>query len=333
MRAVLPSTTALRTFVAAARHLSFTGAADELFLTQSAVSKQIRTLEEGLNVKLFIRVNRGLVLTQLGRSYLDEVTPLLAQLTMASSKLLTQSTAPSTLTLRVLAILGDRWLLPRISAFAQLYPEIDVQFTTFLEHVRSDQNEPDGAFLFGEGTWPGWVSDYLFGRKMVLLASPSLLDRRPLRDLNDILAFPLLKHFEAPQMWSEFFAEHEMAVLQPPQFNRYELYSTVLKATVAGMGLSLVPKVYAQEELMRGELVNPLQLGCYSRYGYYFALPEHKQSDPALAQFRSWLVQEAEDTQTYLQGWHSSTLPKSVILGSDELPNLQPAARLPATLV
>ena len=95
MRNVIPSTTALRTFVAAARHLTFTGAADELFLTQSAVSKQIRTLEESLAVTLFVRVNRGLVLTQLGRIYLDEVSPLLAQLAVASGRLSTLSTAPA----------------------------------------------------------------------------------------------------------------------------------------------------------------------------------------------------------------------------------------------
>lgn len=302
MRNVIPSTTALRTFVAAARHLTFTGAADELFLTQSAVSKQIRTLEESLGVTLFVRVNRGLVLTQLGRIYLDEVSPLLTQLAIASGKLSTLSTAPSSLTLRISAILGDRWLLPRFPRFAQSHADVDVQFTSLLSRDRTQETEPDGAFMYGEGVWPGCISDYLFGRRMVLVASPSLLDRIPLTSLDAITQCPLLKHFEVPYAWDEFCSEHGLALPQQIHFIRYEFYSTMLKAAIAGMGMALVPIVYAQEELQRGELVNPLQLGCTSKYGYYFVLPERRQNDPALAVFRSWLLQEAQETRTALAG-------------------------------
>lgn len=302
MRNVIPSTTALRTFVAAARHLTFTGAADELFLTQSAVSKQIRTLEESLGVTLFVRVNRGLVLTQLGRVYLDEVGPLLTQLAVASGKLSTLSMAPSSVTLRILAILGDRWLLPRFSSFAQSHPDVDVQFTSLLSRDRAQETEPDGAFMFGEGAWPGCISDYLFGRRMVLVASPSLLERAPLYSLDEITRFPLFKHFEVPYSWDEFCGEHGLALPQQTHFIRYEFYSTMLKAAVAGMGMALIPTVYAQEELQRGELVNPLQLGFTSKYGYYFVLPERRQNDPALAVFRSWLLQEAQETRRALVG-------------------------------
>lgn len=302
MRNVIPSTTALRTFVAAARHLTFTGAADELFLTQSAVSKQIRTLEESLGVTLFVRVNRGLVLTQLGRIYLDEVGPLLTQLAIASGKLSTLSTAPSSLTLRILAILGDRWLLPRFSNFARSNPDVDVQFTSLLSRDRAQETEPDGAFMFGEGVWPGCISDYLFGRRMVLVASPSLLERNPLSSIDEITRFPLFKHFEAPYSWDEFCGEHGLALPQQTHFIRYEFYSTMLKAAVAGMGMALVPIVYAQDELQRGELVNPLQLGFTSKYGYYFVLPERRQNDPALAIFRSWLLLEAQETRRALAG-------------------------------
>ena len=301
MRNVSPSTTALRTFVAAARHLTFTGAADELFLTQSAVSKQIRTLEESLAVTLFVRVNRGLVLTQLGRIYLDEVSPLLAQLAVASGRLSTLSTAPASLTLRILAILGDRWLLPRFSRFSKNHADVDVQFTSLLSRDRVQESEPDGVFMYGEGVWPGRVCDYLFGRKMLLVASPSILERNPLTSLEEVKNFPLLRHFEAPHSWDEFCDEHGFSLPQQTRFIRYEFYSTMLKAAAAGMGMALVPAVFAQEELQRGELVNPLQLGSSSRYGYYFVFPERQQNDPALAMFRSWLLEEAMETRRSLE--------------------------------
>jgi LysR family glycine cleavage system transcriptional activator len=299
MRSILPSTTALRVFEAAARHLSCTGAADEVFLTQSAVSKQLRALEESLGVTLFVRVNRGLVLTELGRIYLDEIRPLLAQIVAASSRLATHSTAPSTLTLRILAILGDRWLLPRFSSFSEANPHINVQFTSLLSNDGFQQAEADGEFRFGEGTWPGFEADYLFGRDMMLVAAPSLLEKQgSLQSVQDAVRFPLLQHFQVPHAWAEIFSQHGCAAaMQASRAIRYEFYSTLLKATVAGMGLALVPRVFVQDEILRGDLVNPLAAGYSSRFGYYFVLPERKRHDPALAMFRAWLQRESEVTR------------------------------------
>jgi DNA-binding transcriptional LysR family regulator len=275
----------LRVFEAAARHGSFTEAAEELFLTQSAVSKQIKSLEDALGVALFVRINRGLVLTELGRWYLDDVRPALQQLEAATVKLATRRASRSTLTLRIVAIVGDRWLLPRFSRFAQAHPELDVQFTSLLSRDGHDQVQADGEFRFGEGSWPGCDADYLFGRELLLVAAPALLAKLGnLQHAWEVLRFPLLQHFQVPHSWQEFF---------DAQIVRYEFYSTIIGAAVAGMGLALVPRLFLLDELQRGTLVNPMAAGVIGRSGYYFVFPQHKQADPSLAALRAWLIDEA----------------------------------------
>lgn len=297
-RAVLPSTTALKVFEAAARHLTCTGAGGELFMTQSAVSKQIRALEESLGLTLFVRVNRGLVLTELGQVYLNEIRPALAMLRAASVKVANHGTTQRTLTLRVQSTLGDRWLLPRFGGFAEKHPHISVQFTGFLSRDRQDQMQPDGEFLGGEGGWPGHVADYLFGRHMVLVGAPSLLERKgAIRQAGDLLSFPKLMHYRAPTVWADFCGGLGLALPQDNAAMRYEFYSTLVRGAVAGLGLALVPLVWVSEELGRGELVNPLALSHEHRVGYYFVVPESKQHDPALAALRAWLIEEAEHTR------------------------------------
>jgi DNA-binding transcriptional LysR family regulator len=298
MRTVLPSTTALRVFETTSRHLSFTGASDELFMTQSAVSKQIRALEDAFGVALFIRVNRGLVLTELGRMYLDLVRPSLAQLAAASVQLAeaASSTTRTTLTLRILAVIGDRWLLPRLERFAHAHPNIDVQFTAFMSSGASVQREPDGEVRYGDGSWPGCASDYLFGRETMLVASPRLLARQRLDSVADIRGFTLIDHLQVPHAWPEFFAAHSIAWPPPSPNMRHEFYTMIVQCAVAGLGLALVPAVWVQGELARGELINPLALGLTTRQGYYFTMPESKRGHPVMATLREWLLAEAINT-------------------------------------
>jgi LysR family transcriptional regulator, glycine cleavage system transcriptional activator len=291
--------TALRVFEAATRHLSFTGAADELLLTQSAVSKQIRSLEEAFDVSLFIRVNRGLVLTELGRMFLAEIKPSLDQLAIASGRLAeaARSTARTTLTLRILAVIGDRWLLPRLEHFAKAHPNIDLQFTAFMSTGANEQREPDAEVRYGEGHWPGYAADYLFGREMLLVASPRLLATKALENAADIAGFPLLDHPQVADAWPEFFAAHGIA--HPATMScavRHEFYTVLVRCAVAGMGLGLIPSVWVMDEIARGDLVNPLALRLTTRRGYHFAVPESKQGHPGLVTLRAWILAEARNT-------------------------------------
>lgn len=298
MRHRIPSTTALRVFEVAARQLSCTVAAEELCMTQGAVSKQLRSLEETLGVPLFVRVNRGLVLTDLGRWYLQQITPLLGALSAASEQL-TQLHAPRTsLTLRIPHILGDRWLLPRFASFLQEHPQFDVQFTNQRSGGSYAQLEADGEFRFGSGTWTGCESDYLFGSEMVALMSPTLrLKFADVLDTRDLQSLTLLEHFEVPNAWAELQKSlgHPTAV-RPGRTIRYEFYSTLIKAATMDMGLALVPKVMVQEELARGDLVPVITRGFQSRMGYYFVLPTARKHEKALNTFRVWLREQARQT-------------------------------------
>ncbi len=301
MRPTLPSITALRVFESAARHLTCTEAANELFLTQSAVSKQLRGLEECLGVLLFHRVNRGLVLTALGRDYLEEVRPVLEQLAAASSRLSARQTRSTSLKLHILAVVGDRWLLPRFSQFADEHPEIDVQFTNQASAENQQPSQSVVSFLHGDGAWPGYVTDYLFGRELIVVASPALLARASAPfGPADVGRHPLLHHVEVPDAWSDFHRVHGLEPSPSARNVQCEFYTTMLKAAIGGLGIALVPRVFATEEISRGELVNPSGAGVTSRHGYYLAIPEHRQSEPAVATFRAWVLRAAEETRNAL---------------------------------
>jgi DNA-binding transcriptional LysR family regulator len=298
MRPTLPSITALRVFESAARHLTCTEAANELFLTQSAVSKQLRGLEDCLGVMLFHRVNRGLVLTELGRDYLEEIRPVLEQLAAASARLSARQIRSVSLKLHILAIVGDRWLLPRFSQFAAEHPEIDVQFTNQPSAENPQSAEPVVSFLHGDGSWPGYVSDYLFGRELVVVASPATLARLPAPFTPaDVCRLPLLNHVEVPDAWRDFHRAHGLEPAASARQVQCEFYTTMLKAAIGGLGVALVPRVFAVEEVGRGELVDLPGIGVTSRLGYHLAIPEHRQADPAVATFRAWVLRAAEQTR------------------------------------
>lgn len=297
----------LRIFDSTARHLSFTRAADELFLTQSAISKQIKALEDQLGRTLFIRMNRGLALTPVGESYYREISPLLDALERATERV-ADCASVSRLTLHVFSTLGERWLLDRFHSFATAHPEIAVQFTAMLSSDGAKQSELDCDFRFGNGVWPGHAADYLFGREMLLVASPGLLSRKgELETSFDVLKFPWLQHFQVPHAWDELLdsvpglAEAAKAG-QVPQASMYEFYNVLIRAAVAGLGLAVVPRVWVRQELASGLLLNPLGLGVTSKYGYYFVVPEHKVELAAVDTFRRWLQVEAKLTQGELLG-------------------------------
>jgi LysR family glycine cleavage system transcriptional activator len=305
MRTILPSTTALRVFEAASRHLTCTGAADELFMTQGAVSKQLRNLEDSLGAALFVRANRGLVLTEGGRVYLERIKPLLLQLAQASEALVAQTSTMCTLKLRVGPIIGDRWLMTRFPAFARAYPNIDLQFASLQWRDRPEESFECDALIRGwEGALPsGYVYDYLFGREMLLVAAPHLLEcEGGLESLQDLRRYRLFDHFSAANAWSRLFHQYGIEPVTGQHMLRYEHYATLLKAAVSGQGVALVPEVWARDEIGRGELVNPM--GCVlfdSSAGYYFAVPEDQPRNWGVAALRGWLIEEAAATRASLQ--------------------------------
>ncbi len=285
--------TALRVLLAIAEHGTASGAAEAVNLTQSAVSKHLRGLEESLGVALFARGSRGLVPTEAGRIYVKHVRLALAELEAAAAHISALKASPWSVRLHVLPIIGDRWLLPRFSRFAELHPEIDVQFTTF---VTADTAETaDGVFRFGEGQWAGQCADYLFGRDVALVGTAALVSRLGgIQTAEDVRRYTVLDHFQTPLRWSEFAAAHGLGEFKPNHTIRFGFYSLVIRAAISGQGLALVPRRLVQDELESGRLINPAGLGFQSRNAYWFTIPEDRPVRPGLAAFHKWLLAEVQ---------------------------------------
>jgi LysR family glycine cleavage system transcriptional activator len=287
------SITALRVLLSVAEHGTASGTAAAVNLTQSAVSKHLRGLEETLGISLFARSSRGLVPTEAGRIYVKHVRRALAELETGSAHISALKASPWAVRLHVLPIIGDRWLVPRFSRFAELHPEIDVQFTTF---VTADTAEAaDGVFRFGEGEWLGHRGDYLFGRDVALVGAPSFVARLGgIETARDVRHYTVLDHFQTPLRWSEFAEAHGLDDFTPVHTTRFGFYSLVIRAAISGQGLALVPRRLVQEEIETGRLVNPAGLGFKSRNAYWFTTPEDRAMRPGLEVFRKWLLEEVQ---------------------------------------
>ncbi|KIZ42383.1 LysR family transcriptional regulator, partial [Rhodopseudomonas palustris] len=185
MTARLPSLNGLRAFEAAARHLSFTEAAVELNVTQTAISHQIKRLEDELGVRLFIRQNRALALTPQARDYLPGIRAAFNDLRLATDRLLRKD--DNVLTVSTLASLAAKWLLPRLSAFQEAHPGIDVRITTSRALVDFKAGDVDAAIRYGRGQWPGLRADWLMADQLFPVCSPALLrGGRPLQCPEDL---------------------------------------------------------------------------------------------------------------------------------------------------
>src|SRR5882724_3794872 len=192
MTARLPSLNGLRAFEAAARHLSFTQAASELNVTQTAISHQIRRLEEELGIRLFIRKNRALALTPEAREYLPGIRAAFNDLRLATDRLLRKD-ADNVLTISTLASLAAKWLLPRLSAFQEAHPDIDVRITTSTGLVDFGSGDVDAAIRYGRGHWKNLRAEWLMADEMFPVCSPALLTgKHPLRSPEDLRDHVLL---------------------------------------------------------------------------------------------------------------------------------------------
>src|SRR5579872_3718800 len=192
MTTPLPSLNGLRAFEAAARHLSFTQAASELNVTQTAISHQIRRLEEELGLRLFIRKNRALALTPKARDYLPGVRAAFNDLRLATDRLLRKDD-DHVLTVSTLASLAAKWLLPRLTAFQEAHPGIDVRITTSTALVDFKAGDVDAAIRYGRGHWPGVRTEWLMADELFPVCSPSLLKGdKPLRCPEDLAHRTLL---------------------------------------------------------------------------------------------------------------------------------------------
>ncbi|MEJ1962647.1 MAG: transcriptional regulator GcvA [Gammaproteobacteria bacterium] len=287
----LPTMIALRVFESAARHLSFSRAGEELSLTQSAVSRQMRTLESLLNLKLFHRVRQRLVLSDAGAAYLPTVRDCLSRIEAATLELLSYQGAGGALNLAILPTFGTRWLIPRMGSFFSANPHVMVNFATRTGAFDFATERLDAAIYFGDARWPGVTAHRLMGEDVVPICAPAIARR--LRTLKDISRQTLLQHATRPHAWVEWLAAVDVRVANPLKGPRFEHFAMVIQAAVAGLGVAIMPKFLVETELASGELVVPFNHPVRSAHAYYLVYPTGKQDLPALKAFREWLLAEA----------------------------------------
>ncbi len=285
MAARLPPLSTLRVFETTARHLNFSRAAEELSVTHSAVSHQIKALEAHLGVELFRRSGRAMLLTGEGQRFYVHVREAFARLQRGVAELMPE-TRRATLTVSALPGFAARWLVPRLPEFYRRHPELDVNLraTTALTDFRNE--DVDVAVRFGPGSWPGLAAEKLLDEEIFPVCSPRYRGGRLPRTPQELLGCTLLHHvFEPWEEWFRAVGPEQPAIPPGPGFSESNL---LLKAAADGQGVALALGVLVQAELKSGELVQ-CHPSLKARYAYYLVHPQQDPLPPKTAAFKSWI--------------------------------------------
>ncbi|MBL4787158.1 MAG: transcriptional regulator GcvA [Cohaesibacteraceae bacterium] len=290
----LPSLSALRAFEAAARHRSFTRAASELGVTQSAISRQMRSMEDLLGLRLFERTGHGLVLTEAGDVYALKIREKLQDIETATLELLAYRGQGGELTIACLPTFSSRWLIPRLNKFTTKHPEILINLVTKIKQFDFISENIDAAFHFGEGAWPEAMTDPLMDEEIVPVCNPDLRVKGTKKEADKLLLNqPLLQITSRPNLWNHWFGSIGSSHPQPHMGPRFEHFHMVIRAAVTGMGIALLPRLLIEDELAKGELVTLSEEHIRSPGSYHFVFPQSKRANPNLQTFRTWVVRES----------------------------------------
>ncbi|MBD2038268.1 transcriptional regulator GcvA [Leptolyngbya sp. FACHB-321] len=293
----LPPLNALHTFEVAARHLSFQQAAEELAITPTAVSHQIKVLEDHLGVSLFRRRPRPLVLTEVGQ----RLYPAVSQSLDAIAAAITQSTQVSeatTLTVSVTTVFAAKWLVPRLAAFQRTHANIELRLQTSNDVVDLHRQTVDVAIRYGKGNYPGLTVRKLMSDVFMPVCSPHLLkSKQPLKEPSDLLHHPLLHfewlHFgtEAPD-WKNWFRLAGLNTIDPTDGIKFDEESLTIQAAIAGQGIALCSNIHVADDVALGFLVQPLDVALDGfSYSVVYAMNHPKET--LILKFLAWLVEAA----------------------------------------
>ncbi len=296
----LPPLNAVRAFEAAARHLTFEQAGDELGVTAGAVAQQVKALEAWAGLPLFRRLpSRGVALTPLGRLYGAAAGEALDALAEATARLLKPGAAPA-LTVSTIPSFAANWLIPRLGSLKAVHPEIDLRVQISTELTEFGREEVDVAIRLGKGRYPGLRADFLMEETFFPVCSAALAQdpARPIREPADLARHTLL-HEEAPAIpgyvtWERWLASAGVAgaadTSRGPRFSHTFL---ALQAAASGQGVALATSVLVGEALEAGRLVRPLAHEVRGEHGYWLVCPEAAAQRPGVAAFRAWILREA----------------------------------------
>lgn len=293
MRRKIPSNTALMAFEAAARHGSFARAADELSLTEGAISRQIGRLEAFLGVTLFERIGNRVRLLPNGERYAAQVRELLEQLERNSQYLMGQASDSVSLDIATIPTFAMRWLIPRLSRFQQKHPTISVHLSERMEPFVLAGSGFDAAIHFEHPAWAGMRTHHLINEVLIPVCHPDLLAGDKSAAALDTL--PRLHRRQNPDAWQHYCQETGIALTNPAIGARYDLHAMLIEAALAGLGVALVPRIYIETELAQGRLAAPWPEGKTIAKAFCLILPESigLSREPVQA-FAQWLLDEAK---------------------------------------
>ncbi len=288
---ILPSLNGLRAFEAAARHLSFTRAAAELNVTQTAISHQIRRLEEQLGLRLFERRNRALLLTREAQAYLPSVRSAFEDLRRATARL-QRPDRDEVLTVSTTASLAAKWLVTRVAAFQDAHPGIEVRLTTSAHLVDFRREEVDMAVRYGRGSWPGLRAQWLMAEDIFPVCSPALLQAaRPLRRPEDLAYHTLLHATVSREDWQLWLTAAGLPVsLATRRGLSFDQSFMAIQAAIEGLGVALGRTQLVEADIAAGRLVVPFDVVLPADAGFYVVAPNETADTPKIALFRDWLL-------------------------------------------
>ncbi|MFQ5582658.1 MAG: transcriptional regulator GcvA [Mariprofundaceae bacterium] len=291
----LPSLNALRAFAVAGRCLSLTTAAEELFVTPSALSHQIRGLEEALGVKLFERTYKGLELTKAGQSILPGIRDGFEQISQALA-LLQERPEEDVLTVSMLSTFAMRWFIPRLARFQQIHPDIDVRISTSVALVDFKREGIDCAIRSGAGTWPDVIAQRLFAEQFAPVCSPALATPdTPLAKPEDLQHHTLLHAELRPDDWRIWLHSAGAGNLRPKHEQVFETRNFAIQAAVDGLGVAIIDPSLVTEEIHSGRLIQPFAQILASESAYYLVYPERVAQSRRITAFRDWLLSEVAE--------------------------------------
>ncbi|HYF06664.1 MAG TPA: transcriptional regulator GcvA [Acetobacteraceae bacterium] len=297
----LPSLNALKAFEAAARHESFTRAAEELCVTQGAVSHQVKALEAGLGLRLFDRGSQGLTITEAGRAYLEVVRDAFDRIAFGTERLLERQGA-GTLTVSTSPNFAAKWLVHRLGRFAETHPGIELRVSASLQHVDFAREDVDLAIRHGDGSWPTLHATRLCAETLFPVCSPALLRGRHALRTPPALKHHTLLHINDRRAWEQW-VEHAgvkgLDLAKGPIFNQA---SMAIDAAVDGQGVTLARSALAAWDLIAGRLVRPFGPDLPVPFAYWIVGPKATAELPKIVAFRTWLLAEANADARRMRG-------------------------------
>lgn len=298
MRRAVPSLSLLQAFEAAARHRSFTLAARELNVSQSAISRHVRTLEDQLGVVLIERTTRRFSLTTAGEAYFPEVHGCLDRIESSTRQVLTYRKGIGTLNLATIPTFGTKWLVPLLPRFIEKFPGLRINFSVRTEPFEFSGTEIDAGLSFGTPTWPNVIAERLIGEKLVVVSSPGFAERIG-RAGPVALARARLLHLTALQeAWPRWFEAAGLRASLGTSGMCFENFAMCIEAAASGVGVALVPHVLVIEDIRSGRLRIAHPAAIRTNAAYFVLYPDFKRDVPAVRGFVEWVRQAAIETDT-----------------------------------